>query len=216
MRGNEIYLSRISLKDFGYIIGLYFGDGYSNYSKKDRHYRVDIYLDASSDGDIIGRLTGLLHAIGLKPYSVRCRGALRVSANSKRFKEAVETSYKELNGQLGNRDFLLGFLSGFIDADGYVTKGDIVITQRDNGIFEILSKLCERELGVKTRLWQRKAGFKSTFYPWNFRIATPFKLLAHVSCKVRRVYGGAQATAHRSENNLFLQGLSSQECSPGS
>ncbi len=206
MRGSEIYLDRISLKDFGYIIGLYFGDGYSNYSKKDRHYRVDFYLDASNDGDILGRLVGLLRAIGLRPYSVRCRGALRVSANSKRFKEAVETAYTDLEKHLDNREFLLGFLSGFIDADGYAAKGDIVITQRDKGVFEILSKLCEREFGIRTRLWQRKACFKSPFYPWNFRIATPFKLLAHVSCKVRRVYGGAQATAHRSENNCSCKG----------
>jgi len=185
---NEINLNNISLKEFGYLVGLYFGDGYSNYSKKDRHYRVDFSLDAKKDLDVKNLLRGLLVNIGLNPFEVKDRGSTRVSVNSKRFKEEVEKTESSLDVALENRDFLLGFLSGFIDSDGYVTKGDIVIVQKDKTVLKKLSKLCERRLGLKTRLWQRKALFRSPFYAWNFRIATRFKHFSHISCKVKRVY----------------------------
>ena len=184
----QIDLEKLSQKEIGYLLGLYTGDGYSNYSEKDRHYRVDFYLDATRDTDIIKKLEQYLSQILLNPYEVRCRGAMRVSVNSKTFKEFVENI--DLEKQFQDKDFLLGFLSGFIDSDGYVVKGDIVITQKDKAIFEELSNLCKSKLNLETRLWQRTTRFKSPFYAWNFRVATPFRHLAHISCKVKRIYAG--------------------------
>jgi intein-encoded DNA endonuclease-like protein len=193
----RVELNHLDLKGMGYLMSLYVGDGYSNYSKKDRHYRVDFYLDAKKDIDIIERLEEYLKRLKLNPYFVKCRGATRVSVNSKSFKEFVEDF--DLRLSLKNRDFLLGFLSGFIDSDGYVAKGDIVITQKDKYILKVLSGSCEKQLGVSTRIWQRTSRFRSSFYAWNFRISTRFRFLAHISCKVERVYGGARACALRSE-----------------
>jgi hypothetical protein len=184
----QIGLENLSKKEIGYLMGLYTGGGYSNYSEKDRHYRVDFYLDAHKDLDILENLINLLRQILLNPYTVRCRGSIRASVNSKYFKEFVENI--ELEQQFQDTDFLLGFLSGFIDSDGYVTKGDIVITQKDKTLLKKLSLLCKSKFNLKTRLWQRTTRFKSPFYAWNFRVATPFRHLAHISCKVKRVYAG--------------------------
>jgi hypothetical protein len=193
----RITIDNLNKKEIGYILGLYTGDGYSNYSKKDRHYRVDFYLDATNDLDIIDKLENYLVQISLNPYQVKCRGSIRVSVNSKAFKDFVENY--DLSREFKDADFLLGFISGFIDSDGYVAKGDIVITQKDKAILEEVSNSCKLRFGIKTRLWQRKTRYKSPFYVWNFRIATPFRHLAHISCKIQRIYGGARASALRSE-----------------
>ena len=38
----------ISKKEWGYLVGLYYGDGYINYHKKSRHYTIEFFLNSKN------------------------------------------------------------------------------------------------------------------------------------------------------------------------
>ncbi len=186
----KIFPERLTNKELGYLIGLFIGDGYSNYNKKDRHYRVDYYLDAKRDNLIKEYLQRLLLKMGLNPYTCSCRGSTRISSNSKRFMELVNEEKDRIeNTDVTDREYVLGALSGFIDSDGYVGNGDIVIVQNDKKILEIFKHFSEDILDIPTRLWKRHMNFKGSFLRWNLRITMGFRTLPHNSSKVNR-YGG--------------------------
>ena len=68
-------------------MGLFIGDGYRNYNKKDRHYNVEFYLNSSKDLDIQQYLISLLKKA--KVYSSvfkdpRCK-VNRIRVSSKQF-----------------------------------------------------------------------------------------------------------------------------------
>jgi intein-encoded DNA endonuclease-like protein len=178
----------LSQKELGYLIGLYIGDGYSNYNKKDRHYRVDFYLNSIKDQDIMKNLIILLKRLCLNPFvfkDKRCN-MNRIRVNSKKFMIFVEKMSKKFISL--NKDYKMGLLSGFIDAEGYVTKGEIMVTQKNKYIINHFKKISE-SLNVFRKLW-KSTNNKSGGYVWRLRISTKFKYLLHNSYKVNRIYSG--------------------------
>jgi len=177
-------------KEIGYLTGLFIGDGYANYNKNDRHYRVDFYLDTKKDQEIIRCVRDLIGKTGLSTYIVKCRGSTRVSCNSKKFMEFIARQEEDtLRGEIKNNDYALGVISGFIDADGYVNNGDIVLVQKDKRVLDRLKQVSEGRFKVKTRMWRRITRFKGIFPIWNLRLSMDFRHLPHNSCKVCRYSG---------------------------
>ena len=68
MRGGEMEIKKLSKKEWGYLFGLFEGDGYKLYDKKSRHYHVEFYLNSKNDKDIINFLVILLKKIELNPH----------------------------------------------------------------------------------------------------------------------------------------------------
>lgn len=182
----KLNLENLSKKEQGYLVGLFLGDGYAYYHKKERHYAVEFFLHSIRDQDIQNRLLLLLKKINLvctvfkdPRYYVN-----RIRTSSKLF-------YKYLNlfeqnifliKRLG-KEFSLGFLSGIIDAEGSTTHGSILVAQKDDALANFIKNTCMR-LGVDCRIW-RSPNPKSD-YIWRLRISTRFKYLQHSSEKVRR------------------------------
>ena len=63
----KIRMKNIVLKEEGYLLGLFLGDGYSYHYKKHRHYVVEYHLNSKKDKDILQFLCTLLKRINLHP-----------------------------------------------------------------------------------------------------------------------------------------------------
>ncbi len=182
-------LNKLSEKEKGYIIGLFIGDGYSNYHKNSRHYRVNFYLNSKKDKDVINKITYTLEKIGLNVYFYKDKrsntGIVRVS--SKNFMNTMENEVNNIDS-LGDtsEEFKIGLLSGFIDAEGYVNNGEIQLTQKDKNTLLLFKKIAD-EFDISRKFWSAK-NYKGSGSIWRFRVSTKFKYLPHNSCKVRRQY----------------------------
>jgi hypothetical protein len=122
MRGRKskvLLIKEISNKELGYLIGLFAGDGYMFHDKKGRHYSVEFHLNSDRDKEIIKITLKLLERIGLKTmiYQDKRCNCKRIRTYSKEFFQLIKMeSYKE------DSEFGIGFVSGFIDSDGYYNK----------------------------------------------------------------------------------------------
>ncbi|MDD5133739.1 MAG: LAGLIDADG family homing endonuclease [Candidatus Nanoarchaeia archaeon] len=181
-------INKISKKDMGYIIGLFLGDGYKNYNKNDRHYRVEFYLNSLKDLDILKRMNLILKKMELTPFTLkdkRCN-SIKIYVNSKEFFNFIENEVNMLKKLKLNKDYKMGLISGFIDAEGYVGHGDIVLTQGDKQTLLFFQKICEN-YDLKNRIyWSKSYGMGKGV--WRLRVSTTFKYLSHNSCKVNRIY----------------------------
>jgi len=88
-----------------------------------------------------------------------------------------------------SKDYALGLLSGFIDAEGYVNHGEIVVTQKNKDVLDNILRLCKLLGLINLRLWCSKS-FKSRNLIWRLRITTKLKELEHASIKIERRYRG--------------------------
>ncbi len=182
---------KLSEKEQGYVLGLFIGDGYSNFNKKDRHYTVSFFLNSLRDGDIQERIVGIIDKFSLVSkvskdprYNVN-----KIRVYSKEFFYLLRTQENKLLTKpltTFKKEFLLGVISGFIDAEGYVGHGMITITQKDFTIMSVMKQICELlKIVCRVRTTVNKYG------EWILRgdIATSFKYLPHYSKKVERKYG---------------------------
>ena len=79
---------------------------------------------------------------------------------------------------------MLGLLSGFIDAEGYVGNGEVVITQKDKKVLELFKEICIK-LNIPTKKFWSFSNSR-TNEVWRLRISTKIKLKDHNSCKLKR------------------------------
>lgn len=188
----RVSFEKISQKELGYLLGLFIGDGYSGYTKRNRHYTVEFHLNSVSDRDIIDYVVSLLRLITLNCLIAKDKryNAVRVRVNSKEFMKFVRQKVTELkeNKTLGG-EYALDLISGFIDAEGYVKNGEILLTQKNKKTLELFKKLLEPDNLVR-KFWPAK-NYKGVGVIWRMRVSTRFKYLHHNSCKVKRVYSGA-------------------------
>ena len=178
-----------SNKEQGYLIGLYLGDGYLHYSIKDRHYVVEVYLNSVKDEDIKTHTLVLLRKLGYNVFVQKDKryNCVKVKINSKELMYFIKQKIAELYTKTDfDKDYLLGLLSGFIDAEGYVGNGNIVITQKDKKVLELFEKYC-KIFEIRSRLWSCRS-YKTEGYIYRLAISTKFKLLPHNSIKVHRHY----------------------------
>jgi hypothetical protein len=188
MRGR---IKNITKQELGYMIGLFIGDGYSNYNKKDRHYRVEFHLNSERDKDILKYINQILEKLQLNYFikkDKRCN-AIKTFVNSKEFMFFINEEVIKIKNKRLSKDYKLGLLSGFIDAEGYVNKG-ITLAQKDKNTLKFFQNITE-QLNIKNRLFHTPnytpKGIKGII--WRLYLSTSFKYLPHNSLKVSRIYG---------------------------
>ena len=184
---STLNISNLNVGEKGYLIGIFVGDGYLHYDRG-RHYRVNFYFNPKKDKDIIVYIIKLLETVGLTPYTMIHHGCMVIRVNSKRFYEYMKRF--QYPHQRKNKDFMVGFISGLIDSDGYVKKGDIVISNKNKQLLRIVQLFC-KQIDIKTTLWNQRSHCKGkTFIIWRLRIGTRFKYKQQYSRKILRIYGG--------------------------
>lgn len=185
----KLLANKISLKEKGYLVGLFLGDGYAAHSEKDRHYNTEFYLNSKRDKDIqeflINILTkmNLLTRVSKDPrYYVN-----RIRVSSRMFFEFLQEEVAKFEAKChsADKDFLIGVISGFIDAEGCVYYGTICLTQKDKEFMQQAESICKL-FGVKCSFSQRDNTNGKKI--WRMYISTSFKYLPHVSKKMGRVY----------------------------
>lgn len=176
--------NKISEIEKGYLLGLLAGDGYLFYDKKSRHYQVELYLNSKKDKAIVKLIVTILRKIKLIPqfYNDKRFNCIRIRTYSKElYLKIKENQFQE------TKDFQMGFVSGFIDSDGYYNKkkSTLVIINTDLSKLKKAKEYLEN-LQVKCSL---KEKFKSKNYrkqPYNLIISVKFKSLNHLSQKVHK------------------------------
>lgn len=180
----------LTKKEFGYLLGMFLGDGYAHHHKKSRHYTVSFYLNTNKDSDIIAYVNRLLTKLDFNVlrFDNKRDNCTRVYIHSKDFMYFIKNQIEQLRKVLSTKDLRLGFLSGFIDAEGWVRKGDIVLTQKDKKVLEFAKEL-SKEFNAEGKLWKNKNYITGNDI-WRLRVSTRFKYSPHNSLKVYRIYGG--------------------------
>jgi hypothetical protein len=185
MRGGEyiIKLSNIDEKERGYLFGLFLGDGYSFHNPKDRHYHVEFYLNSITNKGIIHFLCQILRKVGLNPILRKDKRfkCMRIRVNSKNFYNFINQDYKKF---LGDNKFSIGFVSGFLDAEGYVNKktASIVIVNTNLGIIKNISSILDG-YNIENKVSLRKKSIKDKQKIYNLYVSVKFKSLNHLSVK---------------------------------
>lgn len=172
---HPVHLSKLSLKELGYVVGLFSGDGYLYHHKASRHFSVEFFLNSINDKDVQSYLLTLLKRIGLNPGVRKDKrfNCNRIRVYSKIFYQEILTN---LHRPQDERDFKLGFVSGMIDAEG-----NIDTKKRFIRLSNINKKLIQRveeylfELGINCRTNRstspRKRGWSDIYIiyvPLNF------------------------------------------------
>lgn len=184
----EIYLDALSEEETGYVTGLFAGDGY-RCNDGFRHFIVEFYLNPKSDLKIASKIIDLLKRINLKPSTMIVHKSLRIRVLSKKLFMYVPKIQGSVTMQPDK--FLVGYISGLLDSDGYVVKGDMVISNSDKRLIDEAFFIL-RKLGVYTRIWSslctnpRNKTSKSLI--WRLRVGTSFRTLQNLSEKIVRVY----------------------------
>lgn len=178
---------KLNKKEIGYLYGLFEGDGYSHYYKKQRHYKTEFFLNSLKDGDIKDFLIDLLVKINLNPYIFQQKGrnCYYIRVESKIFKEFIEnkTIYKKVS-----KDFKMGFVSGLIDSEGCVRpKSTIGIVNTNKFLLDLCRKFL-KDLGIKHSIKIRVMSKKDKLRSYIILISTEIKNLDHNSQKVLRLF----------------------------
>ena len=86
-------------KERGYLIGFFLGDGYMNYNKKDRHYRVEFLFNSIRDIEIMNYIEDLLRKSELNPFFVRDKryNSVSMRVNSKKLMEEIKRLISKIN-----------------------------------------------------------------------------------------------------------------------
>jgi intein-encoded DNA endonuclease-like protein len=183
----KIQIINLNEGEKGYLYGLFIGDGNLHHDN-DRHYRINFYFNPKKDVDIVEYTVFLLKKIGLLPYITLHHGCIIVRINSKSF--YIFLKKFRLNLCTKNINFMIGFIAGLIDSDGYVAPGDIVISNKSKNLLKIAQLFCKK-IEINTKLWSQKSVCNGKIFSiWRLRIGTRFKYKQQYSRKIQRIYGG--------------------------
>lgn len=190
-------MQTLSQKELGYVVGFFIGDGYSNYNKKNRHYIVEFYFNSLRDKQMIKFINDLLQKVGLNVRRQKDKryNSIRLRVSSKEFMFFIISKTSELFDETKkttlSKDYKIGVISGFIDAEGYVNNGEIQLTQKDKTVLIMIKELC-KDLSIATRKFYSTKNYKTDNLIWRLRISTKFKYMPHNSYKVKRAYSKIQ------------------------
>lgn len=174
----------LSKKEIGYLIGLFEGDGYLYHHKKSRHYHIEFFLNSIKDKDIQVFLLSLLKKMNLKPSVMKDKrfNCNKIRVYSKSFFQFVN---KMLKYDIG-KDFKIGFLSGIIDADGYVsTKSHIEIVNTNKNLMLKVRKFLN-DFNLKVKISERTKSRKDKLPSYRIYVPIKFIKLKNISIKVNR------------------------------
>ncbi|MBU2562153.1 MAG: hypothetical protein KKF68_00640 [Nanoarchaeota archaeon] len=183
MQGRELKWSTLLEKERGYLFGMFEGDGYKIHDKRSRHYQVEFYLNSLKDKKIIRFIVELLKKINLNPntYQDKRYHCKRIRVYSK---ELFKIINKNINLLEKSNDFIMGYISGLIDSEGYVNnfKSYILIINTNKKIL----KNCKDSLSklkISSRINKRVLNVKDKKSSYRMYISVNFKRLNHLSIK---------------------------------
>lgn len=186
-RAKKVDVSSLGTSELGYLIGLFIGDGSICTDRKSRHYKVAFSLNPWKDSDTQNFLIKLLREMTLNPFTVWANGCIDIRVNSKNFTTFLRKREKVSDFDLRDREFFIGFLSGLIDSDGYVEKGDIVVSMKNPEILRKVQKAAER-FHIRSRLRKQIQTKPGGSEIWRLHVTTNFKRTNHLSRKIKRIY----------------------------
>ena len=109
---------------------------------------------------------------------------MRVKVNSKKLYFFVQNHIKNLyKNKFSNKEFDIGLISGFIDAEGCIGNGEILLTQKDYKTLKLIKEICEH-YSIQTRKFWSANNYKSKNRIWRLRLSTSFKKAEHISQKI--------------------------------
>lgn len=179
-------LGAISRSEVGYICGLFEGDGYNHHDENTGHYTVEFYLNSEKDEDIIAFITDLLESLGLNPshYKDKRYRCCRVRVRSKDLFQFLDSYEQEL--EFGE-EFKIGFISGVIDAEGYVNhqKSTIEVVNTDRDLLSRLSIFLKNG-GIKHSVNERVKSEKDKLTSYRVLISVELRKKDTLSRKLQR------------------------------
>lgn len=149
----------------------------------------------------------LLEKLGLNVCKQKDKryNSIRLKVSSKKFMFFILAKRNELFDNTKrntlSKDYKLGLISGFIDAEGYVNNGEILLTQKDKNVLTTIKELCE-DLSITTRKFYSTKNYKTEHMIWRLRISTKFKYTLHNSYKVKRAYPQINSAVEQGRKTL--------------
>ncbi len=146
-------------------------------------------INSKKDFDIINFMCNILSKANLRPliYKDKRFNCIRVRIRSKEFYIFIKTFDKKM---LESKQLKIGFISGVIDAEGYVNLGKSVI-EIINTNEEMLKKIKKylQDLSIKTTLAKRKPSIKDRRPSYRLTVSVNFIKIRNHSLKVKRCLG---------------------------
>ncbi len=139
---NETDLTKIDHRDLGYLIGIYVGDG--NIFQKYGINRLRIFLGLN-EKLIQEKVTQLIKQIVSRFRTYETNDNTHViEVHSKQLVEMIKI-LSDKNGlkTRENKNFLLGFIEGMIDSDGYVKRNYVEITTSNENLKRNILKVLQ-------------------------------------------------------------------------
>lgn len=183
MLGGEIDLSRISENEFGYLKGFFIGDGYKYSDKKYRRSYVEFYVHSQRDTKIREFIVKVVKNAGLNPHEYKDKrfDCIRIRITNKNFYQFFDKSIRNL---VLPSSQVMGFISGFLDAEGYVNneKRFIQIVNTDFEVLDYIRNELEKK-NVSSSLTKKWVSQKMKKPSYNLYVSVKFKKLPHLSIK---------------------------------
>lgn len=181
----KLNLDALSLREQGYIIGMFVGDGNIIRNPEKGQYGIKITLDKLKDQDITDYLCMLIGKAG-KKIQKRVEGSdLCLRTFSKRLVEFIltyvlvakqSTSKRNIKSlvkyETWNPHFKLGFISGLIDSDGH-------IFHKKNKHYGAIIKTNNRLLAKQIQSIQESLGSNVSIHVHEFKGTYPTKSLCY-------------------------------------
>lgn len=187
MRGRELNFDILSEKEKGYLFGLFEGDGYKIHDVKSRHYHTEFYLNSKRDKKIINFVCFLLRKLGFQPnlYLDKRFNCMRVRIYSK---ELFGILSKNISLIDRSNDFLLGYVSGMIDSEGYVSseKHYIMIVNTNKKVLENCKNFLNK-ININSSISLRKPSIKDKKKSYRMFVSVSFKRVNHLSIKAGKL-----------------------------
>lgn len=183
----NVGMEKLTEKEKGYLFGLFEGDGYKNHEIKNRRYRVDFYLNSIGDIKIIDFLIYLLRKLQLNVqiYQDKRYNCKRIGVYSK---QLFNILHKNIKLKDKSEEFNIGYISGFIDSEGYVhkKKSYIMVVNTNKQVLENCKGFL-KFIGISSSISKRNPSPKEIMDSYRMYISVNFKRLNHLSLKVGKL-----------------------------
>ena len=148
--------SSVGLSNVSPVLINKFKEFFAQYGFPTERIKLSVYLSKDNECEVY-ETYGLLHK-NVKTYSIKKAKKINyiIYVNSRDLKRRFEGEEKEVQNAINNRDYLLKYIAGRTDADGYFDKRKlprlrIAYTSKEEAEIdkELISKFCEMNADVK-------------------------------------------------------------------
>lgn len=148
---------------------------------------MEFYLNSVNDKKIIEFLVSILKKAGYNIHNYKDKrfNCLRLRVVNKEFFGLFDKDINRLNLK---KEEILGFISGVIDAEGYVNKEKnfIEVVNTNFKLIKLLNKELN-SLGINSSIRRKSISIKDRLPSYNLFISVNFKRLKHLSIKAGKL-----------------------------